>query len=313
MDRQAHAMTDPISRPAPGITNDDGIAPIDAWAVHRAPGQGHEPPIWPGYRPIPPAVPPGPPFPTQAGPMPMAVPASRMPMGAVAPARTVRRSRTADVALVLAALVATAGVAFAIGRWSAAESSSATLMLAGSQFPADVQAPAGVDLPAGVGLPAGVRLPAGVDLPAGVQLPSAVEPTAAAVDEGPTTAGGDTTVAEPPAIDGGGDFPAGLPAMGGSQGPGAMTGFGRGGLQGMVSAIESGALGLTTGDGTIVSVATDASTAYVRETAIEAAEVGIGDLVSVQLPSVGFPGQGAATDGAPLIAEQVTLLPNPAG
>ncbi len=71
-----------------------------------------------------------------------------------------------------------------------------------------------------------------------------------------------------------------------------MAGFGPGGLQGTVSAIEDGALALTTEDGTIVSVATDASTAYVRETAIEAAEVEIGDLVSVQVPFAGFRGQG---------------------
>ncbi len=38
-------MTDPTSRPTPAITSDDGLAPIGAWAVHRAPGHGHEPPI----------------------------------------------------------------------------------------------------------------------------------------------------------------------------------------------------------------------------------------------------------------------------
>ena len=296
VDRQEHEMTEPTNRPAPAVTSDLGLAPIGAWAVHRAPGQGYEPPTWPGYRAIPPAVPPGPPFPTQVGPRPIAVAASQTPLGAVAPARTLRRSRTADAALMLAALVATAGVAFAIGRWSAAGVVRRRRRCwPDRQFQADVQALAGVGLPAGM------------------QRPSAVEPTAAAVDEGTTTAGGDTTVAEPPAIDGGGGLPAGFQAMGGSQGPGAMTGFGRGGLQGTVSAIAAGALALTTEDGPIVSVATDASTAYVRETAIEAAEVGIGDLVSVQLPFAGFPGQGAATDGAPLIAEQVTLLPNPAG
>jgi len=291
-------MTDPTSRPAPAITNDDGLARMGAWAVHRAPGHGHEPPIWPGYQTIPPAAPPGLPFAAQVGPMPMAMPPSQMPMGAVAPARAARRSRTADVALVLAAFVATAGVAFAIGRWSAPDAPSAAPMRAVSQ------------------------LPAGVELPAGVQLPSTVEPTAAALeegstapgavaalDEGSTTARADTAVAEPPTIDGGSDLRAGLPATGGSQGPpGAMAGFRAGGLQGTVSALEDGSLSLATEDGTIVSVATDASTSYVRETAIDAAEVAVGDLVSVELPFTGFRGQGDDTGDVPLIAEQVTLL-----
>jgi hypothetical protein len=294
-------MTDPTSRPAPAITNDDGLAPVGAWAVHRAPGHGHEPPIWPGYQTIPPAAPPGLPFAAQVGPMPMAMPPSQMPMGAVAPARAARRSRTADAALVLAAFVATAGVAFAIGRWSAADSPSAAPMQAVSQ------------------------LPAGVRFPAGAQLPSAVEPMAAAVDEGSTTpeavaavdeesttAGADTTFAEPPAIDRTGDLPAGLPAMGGAQGPGVVAGFGPGGLRGTISSIEDGTLALATEDGTIVTVATDASTAYVRDTAIDAAEMEVGDLVSVQVPFAGFPGQGAAGGDASLIAEQVTLLPDPA-
>ena len=136
-------------------------------------------------------------------------------------------------------------------------------------------------------------------------MPGAV----AAVDEGSTTARADTAVAEPPAIDGGGDLRAGLPATGGSQGPpGAMAGFGAGGLQGMVSALEDGSLSLATEDGTIVSVATDASTSYVRETTIDAAEVAVGDLVSVELPFTGFRGQGDDTGDVPLIAEQVTLL-----
>lgn len=307
-------MTDSTSRPAPRITNDDRIAPMGDWSVYRAPGLGHEPPIWPGYQNIRPAPPPGLPIPTQVGPMPMAVPPSQMPTGAVAPARTARRSRTADAALVLATFVATAGMAFAIGRWSAPYVPSAAPMRAVSQ------------LPAGVELPIGVELPAGVGLPEGAQLPSTVEPTAAAVDEGSrvpgavagvdagtATARTDTAVADPTAIDGGGDLRAGLSATGGSQGPpGAMAGFGRGGLQGTVSALEDGRLSLATEDGTIITVATHTSTSYVRETTIGAAEVGVGDLVSVELPFTGFRGQGDTTGGAPLIAEQVTLLPDPA-
>jgi hypothetical protein len=101
--------------------------------------------------------------------------------------------------------------------------------------------------------------------------------------------------------------------MGGPQGPpGDVVGFGLGGLQGTVSAIEEGSLSLATEDGTIVSVATDASTLYVRETTISAAEVGVGDLVSVELPFTGFRGQGDITGDVPLIAEQVTLLADPA-
>jgi hypothetical protein len=99
--------------------------------------------------------------------------------------------------------------------------------------------------------------------------------------------------------------------MGGPQGPGEMVGLGRSGLQGTVSAIEDGSLSLATEDGTIVSVATDTSTSYVRETAIGAAEVSVGDLVSVELPFTGFRGQGDTTGDVPLIAEQVTLLPDP--
>ena len=48
-----------------------------------------------------------------------------------------------------------------------------------------------------------------------------------------------------------------------------MAGFGRGGLQGTVSALEDWGAVLATEDGTIVTVATDASTSYVRETTIE--------------------------------------------
>jgi hypothetical protein len=292
-------MTDPISRPTPAITSDHGLAPIGAWAVHRAPGQGHEPPIWPGYQTIPPAAPPGLSFPTRVGPMPIALPPSQMPTGGLAPARAARRSRTADVALVLAAFVATAGVAFAIGRWSAPDPPSAAPMRAVSQLPAGVEPPAGTQLPSTVE-------PTAAAVDEGSRMPGAV----AAVDEGSTTARADTAVAEPPAIDGGSDLRAGLPATGGSQGPpGAMAGFGAGGLQGVVSALEAGSLSLATEDGTIVSVATDASTSYVRETTIDAAEVAVGDLVSVELPFTGFRRQGDDTGDVPLIAEQVTLLP----
>jgi hypothetical protein len=207
---------------------------------------------------------------------------------------------------VLAAFVATAGVAFAIGRWNAPDSPAAPSR-AVSQ------------------LPAGVELPEAVEMPAGLERPSTVEPTAPAVDDGSgmpgavaaqdggsVTALTDIVVAEPPAIEGGGDVSAGLPAMGGPQAPGDMVGFGRGGLQGTVSALEAGRLSLATEDGTIVSVATDTSTSYVRETTISVAEVGVGDLVSVELPVTGFRGQGDTTGDVPLIAEQVTLLPDPA-
>ena len=285
-------MTDPDRRPTPAIIDRRRPRPRRApGRSHRAPGHGHELTGSPGR-----ATSPSLRRPTSPAGLAFADPGSRRraprcpwpspPSPACrwarrAPARTVRRSRTADVALLLAAFVATAGVAFAIGRWSAAESPSAAPSLAGSQSLAGI-AVAGRRAAAGRRGTSRRREPARRRAaPVGRRSNGGPGGRGAKVARcgGPGGRGAHDRRRghdrrEAPAIDGRRRPRRRAPGHGWRRrAPGAMAGFGPGGLQGTVSAIEDGTLTLTTEDGTIVSVATDASTAYVRETPIEAAEV----------------------------------------
>ena len=290
-------MTDSDQPARAGITNDDGLAPMGAWSVYRAPGQGHEPPIWPGYQTIPPAPPPGLPLPTQVGPMPMAVPPSQMPTGEVAPARAARRSRTADAALVLAAFVATAGVAFAIGRWSAPDLPSAAPMRAVSQLPA------GVAVADRRG-----TCRAGVELPAGAQLPSTVEPTAAAAGRGVKDArsggcggrglhdgarGHGRRRATRPSTEAATSAPGSRPRAGLRAPRAPWPASVAGGLQGMVSALEDWQrcrLRPRTAPSSRWPRTPRPRTSARRPSTPRRWRVG--DLVSVELPFTGFRGQG---------------------
>jgi hypothetical protein len=243
--------------------------------------------------------------------VPVSVPT--VPVASAAPSRPHRRSRTADAALLLAAFVATAGVAFATGRWSAADSPSVAPIRAAFELPAAAAPAAAAGLPA----PAALSAVDVNDASATAGPVSAGAISAGTVSAGAASAGRDPVASDDPSVavsrDPGvrGALAAGPPAAGGLQGPvGAMAGFGPGGLQGTISAIGDGTLALTSADGSVVTVATDASTTYVRETPIEATEVQLGDLVSVQVPFAGPRGQDGAAPDQSLVAEQVTLLPD---
>ena len=219
------------------------------------------------------------------------------PLTGVVPAGpSARRSRTADVALLLAAFVATAGVAFAIGRLSASESATAAPGLTG--FPrlrgdgAQVEPGAALFAADAAGAAETSSSPAAAALPAvdGATADGATADRAAVAalsDTTDATTVGKGMAAGPPAgdlpvIGGDGQPPQGeLPAGFDGGPPGAMPGAAFGGFIGTISAIEDGVLTLATQAGESRSIATDASTYYVRQASIEAADLSPGDRVRI--------------------------------
>lgn len=219
------------------------------------------------------------------------------------------------MALLVAAFVATAGVAFAVGRWTMPSSSTAAPSLPG----------AGEFSPfAGSALPAAAIDDSSTDGAAVDRRAAAAAAGITAVDPAALASPGVGTVPAGITTDVGNGLPAagGLPAgtlqapgapPGGADGssPGGMgqgPGMGPGGLEGTVSAIGGDSLTLTTDDGTSMSVVTDPATTWVQETPIAATDIQAGDRVSVEMPFGGF-GRGQADTERTLVAEQVTLLP----
>ena len=129
-------------------------------------------------------------------------------------------------------------------------------------------------------------------------------------------------VGDPRAIGGDGQPPS-VELPGGFDGgpPGAMAGMAFGGLIGTISAIEDGGLTLATQAGESRSIATDASTLYLRQASIEASDLSPGDRVRIasqrRRPSLVGADPDAATGPDPAADEsqqaegaaQVTVIP----
>lgn len=294
-------MTGPSSQPPPAAAGGGGLTPVGSWPVHRTPGHGSDVSGWPGY-------PPGTPVWLPATPP--AVPA-RSVMPATSPPRAAppaRRSRTSEIALLLAAFVAAVGVAFAIGRWSVPQSTPV--------------APGLAVLPLQRGDAALVAPDAALAVPdtAGSGVTAAGAAAADTTTEGTpatsTTVGVDAGNGEPaPEAESAGGLEGGSPAM--------MAGMSFGGLQGAISAIEEGSLTLATESGESRSITTSAATVYLRQSTIEAADLAPGDRVRIGslrrgpapagadaagtgLDAAGEPPEAEAAGQA---ASQVTVIP----
>jgi hypothetical protein len=218
------------------------------------------------------------------------------PLTGVAPAAPpARRSRTADVALLLAAFVATAGVAFAIGRLSASESATAVPRVAAlAGLRGD-----GAEVAPGAALSApdtdrttetsssAADAADGVALPAADGAPADGASLAALSDTNDAKRGAEGMAAGPPEGDPramGGDgqpVPVDLPDGFEAGPPGAMAGIAFGGLVGTISAIDDGGLTLATPAGESRNIAVDASTLYRRQASIEASDLSPGDRVRI--------------------------------
>jgi hypothetical protein len=362
-------MTRPLAPQAPTSTDGrSGAAPTwaapgssgpptapTAWTGYPPVDRALEalPPAWAGYPPVdraPEAIPPAWSLPPDAtppawSPLPGSAPRpgtvtmeQGLTSGAGAP-RHARRSRTADLALLVAAFVATAGVAFAVGRWTMQQSSATTPSLAGAGtfgpfagavVPAVAAGDGSTNSTTGGDRRAEAAAAAGISAvdqaalaspgPGLVTAGTATDATGASVPAAGDGATGDTAAAPQLANGPGGAVAAGSgqaagapPAGAQGSSPGGMggpPGMGPGGLEGTVSAVGEGSLTLTTDDGSSVTLATDDATAWVRETPIEATAIQAGDRVSVELPFGGF-GREQAQGEQTLVAEQVTLLPEP--
>jgi hypothetical protein len=343
-------MTRPLAPQAPTATDGrSGAAPT--WAAPGSSGPPTAPTVRTGYPPVgrtpdvgPPAwsLPPDAPPPAWSpppGPAPRSGTFTPEPglTGAAGAPRRAGRSRTADLALLAAAFVATAGVAFAVGRWTMQQSSATTPSLAGAGtfgpfagavVPAVAAGDGSTNSTTGVDRRAQAAAAAGISAvdqaalaspgPGLVTAGTATDATGASVPAAGDGATGDTAAAPLVASGPGGDVAAGSGQAagappGGLQGssPGGLAGppgMGPGGLEGTLSAMEGDSLTLTTADGTSMTVWTDASTAWVQETPITATDVAVGDRVSIDVPFGGF-GRGQADSGQTLVAQQVTLLP----
>ena len=81
---------------------------------------------------------------------------------------------------------------------------------------------------------------------------------------------------------------------------------GPGGVQGGVAEITTEYLTVTADDGSTLTFAVDGTTSWVRQEAIDAADVQPGDAVSVQIRFAGQTGADATDDSTSVVATQVT-------
>jgi hypothetical protein len=246
-----------------------------------------------------------------------------------------RADRTGAIALLLAAFVATGGVAFAVGRWSTGQETGgqgpgsfpqlAALPAAGQGAPQVASGIGAADLGAAADDAAGaatgtssvaadtVRAAEGRRAPgAGIDAASGAGTDAA--QGAPATRGQDAPAADSALLQGSGADPGGV--AGGPPGPGGPRGFGVG-LEGTIEAIEDGQLTITSSDGTSSTVLVDETTTIARQEALAMDDLRVGDSVRVtpsRGPGPGFgmaPGGDSATAGdadAQQPASQVIVL-----
>jgi hypothetical protein len=198
----------------------------------------------------------------------------------------------------LAALVAVGGIAFAAGRMSTEGDGGGQSVALASGASVTTDARAGRAQP-------GAEAPAGRAGSAG-----SVDDKTAAVDPGASDVGGDTVSVATAQLDAAADVaqeprPAEPPDRSGEGIVGRPVLVG---LEGSVSGFTADGFSLDAADGTTSEILTDASTAYVLETAIDATDLASGELVRVRFPFV----RGATDDATasdPSIATLVTALP----
>jgi hypothetical protein len=228
------------------------------------------------------------------------------------PDRRSRGSRASTVALLVAALVATGGVSFAIGRWSTGEADGESPAIgAGPSFDfaaagtgafprlADGAVPAGpaaaVEVAVASDTETSTSEAAAVDRDSEQStVPgSASEPESGAAQLDPP----DTVAADLPGLvsqtPSAGDGPSGAdgPPAGVFGDGGGFPGFSRG-IEGSISAIEDGQLTIVSSDGTSSTVLVDASTEVLRQEASGVAVLEVGDSIRI------VPGFGAGPRGA---------------
>lgn len=313
-------------QPVPSVAPGEGApptVPAPGSPVSWRPTDGTQP--WAAQRPLVPATTswtaPGPQLPVQATGRTVSSPQlATPPVTASTPTR--RHLPSSSVALLASLLVATAGVSFAVGRFT---SDDGTASRGGSAALASTALGGTGVLPPAGAFPAG-------DLAVGDA--AAAAPAAEVPEEPGTISGGAGTVPLEVPADSSEDTDAAeadLPALatdirapsGGPGGDDRLAGVGGppgfGGIQGSVSAIEDGLLTIATSDGQSLSVTLDDATTYVRQTTIDAADLAVGDEVSVRAAGGGFGGgrgdaaggttaDGGQTTAGEIVAGQVTLL-----
>jgi len=265
----------------------------------------------------------------------------------VASGRAARGSHLFGLAFGLAALVAVGGVSFAVGRWSMEDSTTNGGGIAGGFGARAAQAAeTGAVAAAGAqsmdgqssadGQSFGRRRGAAAD--AGTNGSGAAAggtDSAGAGGGGPSDTTADTPPAAPGAVtipsddsDGGVGAVVGQetptqdsqaldvgtgPGSGGGFGDGPGGGLGRGGISGSVSSIEPGTLAIDTAQGESREFSLGDSTQYLRESAIEAADIQAGDPVRIGFAFPGFAdgqaAQLAQPDTESNVATRVTMLP----
>jgi hypothetical protein len=217
------------------------------------------------------------------------------------------------VALLLAAFVATAGVAFAVGRWSTGTATGGQAAGSLPQLAAAMPADGQRTPPTTAGLAAADAASTGLPTSGATAIGAAAATTEDARTRDAAGATGATTTSAS-GTDPSGAGPAGMAGVApGSGGPG---GFGRG-LEGAITAIEDGEISLTSSDGTTSSVLVDETTTIARQEPMALDDIRVGDVVRVTAARGAAAGPGmapgddpAAADGADaqLPASQVIVL-----
>ena len=232
----------------------------------------------------------------QTQPLPGTVPASPpAPPVAQEPASQPRgASRNARIALGLSALVAIAGISFAIGHVTAEEAASGNIApFADGATPAAAgvaQAAADTDVSA-----ADAVLPGDAGPGAGAGRPGLASAAAVETD---ADAGGEIASVE--LVEMAQADPAGPPDAGAGGRPGIAGAPAA--SEGTVAEINTTSLTITAADGTGYTFAVDGTTRWVEQEAIDASAIQVGDAVVVEAPL----GPGAADVDA-TVATQVAL------
>lgn len=231
----------------------------------------------------------------QTRPMPGAMPQPYAPAVEETAPRTKGTSRSATIALILSLLLATGGVSFAIGRMSVDEAAtSASSPFAAGALPA---AAAGSASSAAASTVEDTSAAGSTSSSTGSGPGQAPVLAAAAVDTDTVPQLEDTLAAEA-------DVPLAPPDE--MMVPGAGRPGGTGSVQGTVAEITDESLMVTAADGSSQTFVIDATTNWVQQETIAAADVQSGDAVSVQVPFAG-PGGETGDGSTSTVATQVTV------
>ena len=204
------------------------------------------------------------------------------------------------LALAVGLVVAASGLGFAAGRMTADEPSTGSGRLAAIAAGGGVGFGSGAlpDAPLGPGAASDQGLSsATATLPEGEgDLSTGSGPIDGRLPGGgPSSTGSDAAAESPTGPDGAGFSPDGPPA------------FALGGLEGTVGEITIGGFTLATADGRSLDVTTDADTTYLRQSAVSADGIAVGDTVRIEPAGFG-PGSSAAGDQAAQPAASIIIV-----